>query len=97
MTGWLGDCAVSGQADEAGKVLNQLTKSPAGTYIPAYEVAVLAATLGHKDQALQWLQRACDDGACSGRFGDVKSEPAFDALRADPRFVEVLRRAAQPH
>jgi eukaryotic-like serine/threonine-protein kinase len=89
--------AVSGRTDEAGKLLNELTKSPARTYVPAYEVALLAATLGHKDQALQWLQRACDDGACSGRYGSVKTEPAFDGMRTDPRFVEVVRRAAQPH
>ena len=94
---WLGYAyAVSGQPDKAEKLLNDVTKSPARAYVPAYEVAVLAATLGHKDQALQWLQRACDDGACSGRFGNVKSDPAFDGMRSDPRFAEVLHRAAQP-
>jgi TolB-like protein/DNA-binding winged helix-turn-helix (wHTH) protein/Tfp pilus assembly protein PilF len=90
---WLGyACAVSGRTDEAGRILNQLTKSPARTYVPAYEVAALAAALGHKDQALQWLQRACDDGSCSGSLGNVKSDPAFDIMRSDPRFVALLNR-----
>jgi len=94
---WLGYAyAVSGQTDVAGKLLKQLTTSPARSYVPAYEVAVLAATLGHQDQALQWLQRACDDGACSGRFGDVKTDPAFDSMRSEPGFAEVVHRAAQP-
>ena len=93
MTGWLGDCAVSGQADEAGKLLDELTTSPARPYVPAYEVAVLAAALGHKEQALQWLQRACDDGACSGRYGNVNTDPAFDGMRSDPRFLAVLSRS----
>lgn len=91
---WLGYAyAVSGQADEANKLLDELTKAPARAYVPAYEVAVLAATLGQKDQALRWLQRGCDDGACSGRFGNVKTDPAFDGMRSDPRFLELLNRA----
>jgi TolB-like protein/DNA-binding winged helix-turn-helix (wHTH) protein/Flp pilus assembly protein TadD len=95
---WLGYAyAVSGKADEATKILNELTELPARTYVPAYQVAVLAAALGHKDQALQWLHKACDDGACSGPIGNVRTDPAFDSMRSDPRFIEVLRRSAQPH
>jgi serine/threonine-protein kinase len=48
------------------------------------------AGTGDKDQALAWLERAYAQH--SNILTTLKVEPAYDSLRADPRFQEVLRR-----
>jgi len=42
------------------------------------------------DQALDWLQRAYDEHASWISYLNV--EPRLDALRAEPRFRELVRR-----
>ncbi len=55
-----------------------------------FYVAEIHANLGDKDKALEWLGRAVDE-----RDGDlemIKVHSAFDDLRSDPRFQDLLRR-----
>jgi hypothetical protein len=54
-----------------------------------YDLATIYAGLGEKDQALEWLQRAWEER--SGALVLFKVEPAFDNIRTDRRFVELLR------
>jgi adenylate cyclase len=84
--------AVSGQSNEAAKILTRLTQLSARKYVPAYEVAAPCARLGRKDQAFQWLQKTCEEGACSSKMGDVRSDPAFRYSAFRPP----LRRLAAP-
>jgi eukaryotic-like serine/threonine-protein kinase len=94
---WLGyGYAVSGQSNEATKILTRLMQLSAHKYVPAYDVAALCAGLGRKDQAFQWLQKTCEEGACSSKMGDVKSDSAFDSLRSDPRYADLLSRSGLP-
>jgi hypothetical protein len=44
---------------------------------------------GEVNEAFRWLQRAVDDGTRDLIYLNV--EPAFDALRGDPRFAGVTR------
>ena len=60
----------------------------------AYEIAILNATLANKDEAMKWLERAYAAHASNLLF--VKSEPAFDSLRSDPRFNDLIRRIGFP-
>ena len=53
-----------------------------------YHVAAVQTALGEKTEALASLESACSD---SVTFMNVNAEPAFDSLRADPRFKAVLR------
>jgi tetratricopeptide (TPR) repeat protein/C-terminal processing protease CtpA/Prc len=54
----------------------------------AYYSAVCHARLGHKDQALQWLQRAKDMGL---RYvDDAMSEEGLAEVRKDPRFDTIF-------
>lgn len=48
------------------------------------------AGIGDKEQALAWLERAYDQH--SNILTTLKVDPAFDSLRSEPRFQEVLRR-----
>ena len=70
---------VRGVKDLTGKRYNL------GTHI-----AAIYAALGNKDEALAWLTKACDEHEQG--VVDLKVDPRLDTLRADPRFVDLLRR-----
>ncbi|OGT56264.1 MAG: hypothetical protein A3E01_06850 [Gammaproteobacteria bacterium RIFCSPHIGHO2_12_FULL_63_22] len=56
----------------------------------AYNIAYVQAFRGEHDQAFQWLERAIaykDTG-----LSDVAFEPAFDGMRKDPRWAQMLRK-----
>jgi len=52
--------------------------------------ALVYATLGDKDQAFAWLERA--DKERDGILTRIKVDSRFDNLRSDPRFTELLKR-----
>jgi TolB-like protein/DNA-binding winged helix-turn-helix (wHTH) protein/Tfp pilus assembly protein PilF len=54
----------------------------------AYNLAGLAASMGHKDIALQYLQRAFDERSFWVPF--TKVDPLFDNLRSDSRFQDLV-------
>ena len=59
-----------------------------------FGIAVLYARLGNKKEALSWLEKAY-----SGRAGPMvylRSNPAFDSLRSDPGFQDIVRRMNFP-
>jgi len=61
-----------------------------GEYVPPTSFAYNYATLGEKDQAFEWLEKAYQE-----RVGDLiylKVEYIWDPLRDDPRFHDLLRR-----
>src|SRR5271166_3068673 len=55
-------------------------------------VARTYASLGDKDKAFFWLNKAFDEHA--SLF--IKSNPEFDNLRSDPRYAELLRKMGLP-
>jgi serine/threonine protein kinase/Tfp pilus assembly protein PilF len=48
------------------------------------------AALGEKDQAFEWLEKAYDEH--DGQLLTFTRHPAFDPIRDDPRFQDLLRR-----
>jgi len=52
--------------------------------------ALVYASLGDKDQAFAWLERA--DKERDGILARIKVDSRFDNLRSDPRFTELLKR-----
>jgi TolB-like protein/DNA-binding winged helix-turn-helix (wHTH) protein/Flp pilus assembly protein TadD len=82
--------AVMGQRDEARKLLNELLQESKIRYVSPYYIATIYTGLGDKDQALTWLQKACDD--CASRVVLLAVDPLFDDLRPDPRFQGLLKR-----
>ena len=81
--------AAGGRAD-AQKVLDQLDELSKQKYVSAASVAIIYAGLGEKDKAFEWLGKAYDERSFS--LALMKTEPAFDPLRSDPRFADLLRR-----
>jgi len=84
--------ASSGRASEARKLLAELVDRE-GQYSSANaNIALAYLGLGEKDQAMAWL-----DKAYQARFNpSILIRPAFDALRADRRFQDLLRRIGLP-
>jgi TolB-like protein/DNA-binding winged helix-turn-helix (wHTH) protein/Tfp pilus assembly protein PilF len=80
--------AVSGMRNEAVKILNDLKNQSHHTVSNAPEIALVYLGLEDKDQAMAWLEKAYAERFNPG----VLLRPAFDPLRADPRFQDLLRR-----
>lgn len=55
-----------------------------------YDIAILFAQLGEKEQAFAYLSKAIEDRRWEIAMLNV--DPQLDPLREDPRFIELLRR-----
>jgi tetratricopeptide (TPR) repeat protein len=66
----------------------QLLKS--GANIGEFDNPQLYARLGDKQSALEWLARNYEERRALGTLLNV--DPAFDSLRSDPRFGDLVRR-----
>jgi Flp pilus assembly protein TadD len=82
--------AASGKRAEAQRVLAELKKLSERRYAVAFEIALVYTGLGDKPQALQWLEKACEDR--SSWLAWIKVDPQFDSLRGEPRFQDLVRR-----
>jgi len=80
--------ALEGRKAEAQKVLDQLNKRSKQRYVSAASRAIIYAGLGDKDKAFEWLEKGYEDRS----IGAIKVNPAYDPLRSDPRFANLLRR-----
>ena len=82
--------ALSGQKAEARKLLDALKERSAREYVDPGLIALIYASLGEKDQAFGWLEKAYQER--SSWMTWLKVEPKFDPLRADARFADLMRR-----
>jgi hypothetical protein len=62
--------------------------------VPAYSFALVHAGLGDRAQGMDWLEKACDER--SDYMPYLGLEPMLDGLRAEPRFVALMRRVGLP-
>lgn len=81
--------AKSGEPDKARALYDELIQAPRQNPIPSFELAVANLGLGQKDEALEFLQKAC--GERSYRLIHIKNDPRFEDLRGDPRFASILK------
>jgi TolB-like protein/DNA-binding winged helix-turn-helix (wHTH) protein/Tfp pilus assembly protein PilF len=86
--------AVWGKRVEARKTLQQLTMLSKRRYVSPYDIAMVYAGLGEKDRAFDWLQKALADRSTGLVF--LKRNKAWDTMRSDPRYSELLRRVGLP-
>lgn len=84
--------AKAGEREQAQTILRQLENDK--NYVSRGELAVLYATLGDYDKTFSAFERAYDAHDAQLQFLWV--EPAFDALRSDSRFQDLLRRVGLP-
>ena len=62
-----------------------MAKTPSRTYT----VAALYARLDDKEHAFEWLQKAIEERSSEVIY--IKVSPAFDSIRSDPRFVDLMK------
>jgi serine/threonine-protein kinase len=65
-------------------------KTKRGEYVPAMNYALAYTRLADKEQAFDWLTKAEQER--NRMIFNVKLDPIYDSLRADPRFQALLRR-----
>jgi serine/threonine-protein kinase len=81
--------ARAGQRDEALKLLSELKARAAHGPVPPVSFARVYIGLGDKEQAVFWLRKGYAER--SDHLLPLGTDPAFDPLRSDPRFVELMR------
>jgi serine/threonine protein kinase/tetratricopeptide (TPR) repeat protein len=86
--------ARAGRVREARECLRELKERLEEDTIGLFEVALIYAGLGEKDQAFEWLDKAYEERDKGLMY--LKAEPALDPLRSDPRFQDLLRRMNFP-
>jgi DNA-binding winged helix-turn-helix (wHTH) protein/Tfp pilus assembly protein PilF len=75
----------------AAKRLDRLQRNrEIGDYVPAIRFAREHLRAGHQEEALKWLTLACEERNVYSLM--IACDPFYDPLRADQRFVKLLRR-----
>jgi TolB-like protein/Tfp pilus assembly protein PilF len=82
--------ALAGKNEEAKKIISQLQEQATRRWVAGYDIAVIYAALGKKDQAFHFLDKEYAEGFWYLNF--LKVDPELDSLRSDPRFSELLSR-----
>jgi DNA-binding winged helix-turn-helix (wHTH) protein/TolB-like protein/Tfp pilus assembly protein PilF len=94
VSGGLGDLgqayALSGRRSDALKEIDRLQELSKQRYVAPYNLALIYAALGDRDNALEWLEKAYEDR--STMLVWIKVDARLDSLRSEPRFAELLRR-----
>ena len=80
--------AISGRREKAMEILDDLKKGAKPAFSNASEIALVYVGLNEQDHAMDWLETAYKE-----RFNpSILMRPAFDPLRADSRFQNLLHR-----
>jgi TolB-like protein/Tfp pilus assembly protein PilF len=86
--------ANSGHKLEAQKMLDELLAHEKTDYVSSSDIARVYIALGDKERALARLDEAVSRG--ENTYLNLKVGPAWDVLRSDARFAELVRRAGLP-
>ncbi len=82
--------ALGGNPAEARKILSQLLHRSRQAYVPPYFFSLLYASLGDKQSALLWLEKAYAEHDLYLAW--IKVDPALDSLRSQAQFRELSKR-----
>ena len=85
--------AVTGKRKEAIAIVKELEEKYAKKEANAQNIAAAYAGLGDKDKAFEWLETAF---RTKGDLTYIKWAIAYESLRDDPRFKDLLKRMGLP-
>ena len=85
---------VEGDRKMASAVLAQLKQRAARGHVPPYDLALIYAASGDREQAVKQLQNAYDERSWFVTF--LGLDPKLDSVRSDPRVQQILRQAGLP-
>jgi serine/threonine-protein kinase len=83
-----------GKVQEAREILGRLQAYARDHYVNPIFFAEIHASLGEKDLAFEWLERAASDRTVW--MAGLHRWPELDPLRSDPRFTALIRRIGLP-
>jgi tetratricopeptide (TPR) repeat protein len=83
--------AVAGRRDQARRCLAELDEAAKSRYAPPFGYATIYAGLGESEMAFKWMDKGYEER--DPRVRALSTDPLFDELRADPRFIALMRRA----
>ena len=81
--------ARAGRRNEALKLLRELEALSIRERVSPIYIARIYSGLGERERALTWLRKSYDEH--SDHALSIGVDPAYDPLRSDPRFIEMLR------
>jgi TolB-like protein/Flp pilus assembly protein TadD len=81
---------VTGKKERAREILAKLTEMSKQRYVGSSDFAIVNTGLGERDQAIYWLERACEERDSHVPFLHV--DPRLASLRTDPRFEALVKR-----
>jgi TolB-like protein/DNA-binding winged helix-turn-helix (wHTH) protein/Flp pilus assembly protein TadD len=78
-----------GKQREARHAFEETVKLSQTEGVEPTNFILLNIVLGNRNQALDWLERACAEH--TGNINAIKVDPSYDPLRDDPRFHAVMK------
>ena len=85
---------MAGRNAEAREVLDDMLACAKRWYVPPVQIAFVALSLGEKDHTFELLERAYKERSWELIF--IRTEPWFDELHSDSRFIDLLKRIGFP-
>jgi serine/threonine-protein kinase len=86
--------AMLGKRAEAQKIIARLQERAKQRYVSPYLIAMIYLGLGEKEHVLDWLEKSYQSR--EDAFTGLNCDPAFDDLRSEPRFQDLVRRVGLP-
>jgi serine/threonine protein kinase/tetratricopeptide (TPR) repeat protein len=86
--GWL--YAVSGRRADALKMVKEFKDLSSHAYVDPYNIAVIYAGLGDKDEVFLWLEKGYEQRSSGMPY--LTADPFWDGIHSDRRYVDLLRR-----
>jgi TolB-like protein/DNA-binding winged helix-turn-helix (wHTH) protein/Flp pilus assembly protein TadD len=84
-----------GRRAEAEKILHDFERKSKNAHVSPYLMATMFASLGDKDRAFAFLEKAYQERSLSMPWG-LKADLRIDNLRSDPRFQALVQRVGLP-
>jgi serine/threonine-protein kinase len=85
---------MAGKKAEAQKTLAYLNALSTKKFVTAYGVALVYASLGEKEKAFLWLNKALEER--SNWLVWLKLDPRWVSIRTDKRFADLVRKVGLP-
>lgn len=87
-------CAKAGQPEEARRILDEFASRSADAYVAPTYLAIVYAGLDESDRVFDWLEKAYQERDVL--LPITLNEPILVPVRADPRFIDLVRRVGLP-
>ena len=84
---------LSGDKDKAQAILQHHLQKVTTDYVPAVMISAVYMGLDDKDKALEWLEKALEEGIAPIILPEVIMGPKFKSIRQDPRYKLLLSKA----